>query len=1859
MKLKRKTKKTIRNIGHKSVSIFLVFAILFELTYPTQVFALTGGPSQPEVQSFEPVGTSDMVDLFSGDFNYNIPLMDVEGYPINIAYHSGISMDQEASWVGLGWNINPGVVNRNVRGLPDDFAGDEIVKELHMKENKTWGVAVDLGLEVYGFDTGDALHVGVGATYGFKFNNYTGPSINQGVSVNISVGQEGAGSLNANLGINSSSDDGLTISPSAGFKATLSKSENSETSLGVNVGTAFNSRGGLKQLSINTSVSQSFSGDKTYDKESSDANGEKVYTTKDYNSASSSFGGAGATFDFGTATFTPMITNSMKNFAMTGSFTLGGEIWGLDGKVGVTGSYSSQKLAQESVTNPAYGYLYSEKGQANDNALMDFNREKDGGFTENTACLPVTNYTFDVYSVSGQGAGGSYRPYRGDVGYVYDPAASTTNDDDALALEMGLGGYVHLGTNVVVTDVNGQSGKWKNNNKALSKLTFNAKGKGNDFENVYFKEANEKSVDDDPAFYAAAGYDAPVCPNVDFSDKYEPILNGFGPVKRKKRSKRTQNISFLKRSDYNDFAIKPVSDTYSGSSDHIAEMTSLGNDGSRYVYGIAAYNTKQRDVTFSVASTNPALFAPNLSGLNSNDGLINYTSEVDNSAGNQLGIDNYFSRTTTPAFAHSYLLTSVLSVDYVDADAVRGPSDGDLGNYTRFAYKKYDYNWRVPFDSASYTEGLKSDLQDDKANYIYGEKDLWYLDSVITKNYVAIFHTSNRIDGAGVSGEEGGLGSGRMKQLDSISLYSKQDLIANPTTALPIKRVHFEYTNSLCKGIPNVSSGVGTNGKLTLKKIYFSYQNSNKARMSPYIFDYHETVAAENPNYNLKGYDRWGNFKPNTASATGVKNTTDVTNFTSGDLPTSDYPYVDQDTSLVNEYCSVWTLKEIQIPSGGKIKIDYESDDYAYVQDKRAGQMFKIINYNTASDAGNTPINFTAANGKFYFKLQPGDSNITHYTAGISNLYFRFLVNIRNVAGFNHLEYVSGYSEIEDSGIESGYGWVKMKDVNLKKNGTLMANPVVKAAIQFGRLYLPKAVWTADASEVTNMSNQGSLGSAILDALINSSFIKNIKDAIQGPNAALFNDYGVAHDFIANKSWIRLVNPNKKKLGGGCRVKKIEMSDEWASMTDGSAYETSNYGQTYDYSLDDGTSSGVASYEPQLGGDENPWRKPLFNDVEKMLIPNDQFYQEEPMGESFFPTPSVGYSKVTVKNLSRNNVTRHATGKVVHEFYTAKDFPIIVKRTDVAYKRGKDDPFSIRSLFKINVRDNLTAAQGFSVELNDMHGKPKSQKVYQEGHPLPISSIEYNYKKDPYGNGSFKLNNNCTTITKNGGTATNTIGESFDMVADFREDQTSTNSVTLSINVDVIPIYGVPFPIPMVWPSFAKQKTRFRSATSTKVIQRFGILEETIAQDLSSVVATKNIAYDATTGDVLLTETTTNFNDKVYNLKYPAWWYYESMGPAYQNIDFEMDNTTFNSSGVATIGNKTAYFKAGDELAVYGSPNKKGWVDSVSATTIKVIDRFGAPITGTHKFKVIRSGNRNNLGTEMATITTLSNPLIALKSNTYENIIQATAVEFSNKRKSHCDCLLGVGSPLPYTTNGYVTGVKGNWRLLKSYTHLTGRKQSNYDNNTNIRKDGIYTSYSPFYSMTNNGWKMTPKDWTYISEVTEFNAHSLELEDKDALGRYSSATFGYNQSMALSVAANSQYKEQGFDGFEDYAFKPCADNHFKFDSISPNTEQSHTGKYSLKVSSGAPAKLTKQIANACVDSTGCRLTIFFNIVDGTTANVTLSHALNPCSFHWEIISGDPSISLNSNGLEVLGSSYTIELTVSDSKNCEKTTILKR
>ena len=165
--------------------------LLFEVVSPTIAFALTDGPYQAEFTSFEPASASEMVDLFSGDFKYNIPLMDVDGYPLNISYHAGQTMDQEASWVGLGWGLNPGALNRGMKGLPDAFDGEIIKSQTNIRKHETIGIGGELKSDVNGsvaiYSAGVGLGTGLSSSFMVAYDNSKGFDVELHVDRTASV----------------------------------------------------------------------------------------------------------------------------------------------------------------------------------------------------------------------------------------------------------------------------------------------------------------------------------------------------------------------------------------------------------------------------------------------------------------------------------------------------------------------------------------------------------------------------------------------------------------------------------------------------------------------------------------------------------------------------------------------------------------------------------------------------------------------------------------------------------------------------------------------------------------------------------------------------------------------------------------------------------------------------------------------------------------------------------------------------------------------------------------------------------------------------------------------------------------------------------------------------------------------------------------------------------------------------------------------------------------------------------------------------------------------------------------------------------------------------------------------------------------------------------------------------------------------------------------------------------------------------------------------------------------------------------------------------------------------------------------
>jgi hypothetical protein len=1821
--------------------------IVSNTSNPASQDPLAGGPDQPEVQSFTPVGISDMVDPFTGDFSYNIPIMDVDGYPINLAYNGGANMEQEASWVGLGWNLNPGVMNRSLRGLPDDFNGsDSIITEMNQKKNWTMGVNLGADFELFGFpepednSSDDSTSGNISLNLTVNYDNFQGYSSSISANPRLSIKNPAKKtSLDASLGFSGSSAGGASIEPSLSFSDKLANNKSRK----INLGAKLNSRQGLSASASYTKIKQFEVSDNL--KKKTALSDFKMYSTKSVHS-------------IGNISFSPKISMPIDMFSTSFSVKIGPDATGFDFSILAGASYSSSKLRTNRISNPAFGYNHLGNGQNNQKAVLDFTRENDGAITKNTPGLAIPSLANDVFSPSGHGIGGSYKPIRNEIGYLFDAYQYTKSISTDFDFETNFGTINKIGVDVSVNSLMNKSGAWDDSqNRAISNLGF----KNN---RISYKEANELSVDSDVSHLdAIGGTNAAKFQYSSYQGVKNSLVTSSNQViqnpnySKSGKSKNNQLTSTLSNEELRkEVGIQRMhTSNYAYSrpelNHHIGQFTVLNTEGSRYVYGIAAYNHFQSNVSFAVEGN-----------TNNSIGMVNYDVGIDNSTNNNKGTDNYFNKETTPAYAHSYLLTTVLNPDYVDADTTKGPSPGDLGGYLKLDYYKVDnYQWRSPiagYGIANFDEGFHTDDKDDKGHYTYGEKEMWYLTNIRSKNHIAVFHTSARADGNQMDSNGGLITSGaKMMKLDSISLFSTPDYDANGLNAKPIKVAHFVYNYSLCKKFPlNNSIDSTNNGKLTLLKVFFTYENSHKGRFSAYRFNYDF-----NPNYHPKSVDRWGSFKPYPSNYDG--------NVYNSPLRPSDYPYVDFNKANVDLYASAWNLTDISLPSGGKIEVTYESDDYAYVQHKRANQMFKIIGVEKqggVTTVGDEDLSSLLTpdipNAKIYFELLPDGNggyhtNITDYIPEDPMIYFRALMKFND----NRYDFVPGFAEIQNISISTlngqPVGVLQFKPAKLKDNGAQVYNPIAIAGIQFGRMHLSKFI--PPSNNLGDGNNTQPIG-GVVDAIIGA--ITSLGEYFTGPNGMLWaQDIGTK--LRIQKSWIRLQNPNQEKLGGGYRVRQVKIYDAWDTLTN-NQMKGFYYGQEYFYKTNSGKSSGVAAYEPQAGSDENPFQQPLFFSNRNLLAPDETNYQLLPIGEQYFPNPQVGYSMVTVSNLKHQNVSKTATGKVVNEFYTAKDFPTITRKTQV-----NSIPNNIiipAYFFNFNVHQ-LVASQGFVIETNDMHGKPKGQYVYAEGQTSPQSSVEYKYKSETItyqGKLVKQLLNKATTIAKNGNVNPQSrIGLQYDAVADFRKSLSQTVNAQGQFNIN----FTLPFfLVPTGFGQYGYERTVMRSATFTKVIERFGLLDTTIATDDQSVVRTENLAYDAETGAIILTKTQTNFNDAVYNLTVPAHWYYDRMGQAYMNMDYEKQNISFVSGGSAQLNN--AFLVKGDEIILkdFNGNETLAWVTDINTNGAKLQYKDGELVSGSFSYiRVIRSGRRNTQMTPIGTITLRTNPLNTITSNFYDNVLQASATEFSEDWRTFCDCFAGRDSSL-YTSNPYVRGTKGTWKPLTSYLHLSDRTQAYVNQNSNIRDDGFMASFSPFFKLQNGTWNVDRQNWTFTSKVSEFSPFGQALETIDPLNRYTSSIIGYNQTLAIAVAANARYRQIGYDGFEDYDFQNCSDNHFRManDFEINLSNQAHSGKYSIKVAASDNIVLTKIIEPGC-EVPSCTLVKEESSIKNKDGSITrlinFSNGQAPYQMGIQVINGEPEYQLNpnGNGIEITNSfnSYTIHLQVIDAFGCTQNFIL--
>jgi hypothetical protein len=797
----------------------------------------------------------------------------------------------------------------------------------------------------------------------------------------------------------------------------------------------------------------------------------------------------------------------------------------------INGYYSQSRIADEDkvTLNPAYGVMYYQNANNDPNALLDFNRLQDGVFTKENPTIGIPAYSYDVFSISGEGAGGTFRAYRGDLGYVHDATVATRDDAGKIGFDVGGGpGAVKVGVNLEYVYSPTVAGDWQTNNFTKNVMNFT---KSHDkYQAVYFKNPGEKTIPDVSFQNAVGGEDLvrlkmenygtgrptlvptfEVFSNPNYPPTSESILTTKNVIKQN-RDKRTQIITCLNGDEASRVGFDTTINSYSPTAQgvlfgncnsssitkkvrntgyrkphHISEIDVLGGDGRKYVYGIPVYNTMQVDATFAISNGDK------------NSMKSTYNPGVDDGVNNVQNRDWYVEKEEMPAYTHSFLLTELISPNYVDLTG-DGISEDDMGDAVKFNYSQLaPIKWRTPHVStsnvATYSEGLKSNNQDDKAHYTYGEREQWYLYSVEFKNMVAKFYVENdRRDGKQVLDINGGLDIGYGAQrLSKISLFSKGDLVKLGANAKPIKTVYFEYDYSLCPNTPT-NSGLPLNiqingvnqdlnankGKLTLKSIYFTYNGNERQKKNKYTFYYPST---NNPSYQFTANDRWGNYKPETDA--GQANNL-------GGLSNADYPYSIQNKQKADKYIKSWVLDSIGLPSGGKIKIDYEADDYAYVQDKRASSMYQIKGFgNTISPSNAQFINArlfdevlaipkpkiveydfiyaeipTTINTNQSLAKQLNELQSKYFNSKSSQIMIKLMMPMRDDEYGTGSEMIAMYADIEAYGvIQPASGQTTSNRIYIKVKRLESHSPMVQYSLQFLKNNLPNKAFPGSIND--------------------------------------------------------------------------------------------------------------------------------------------------------------------------------------------------------------------------------------------------------------------------------------------------------------------------------------------------------------------------------------------------------------------------------------------------------------------------------------------------------------------------------------------------------------------------------------------------------------------------------------------------------------------------------------------------------------------------------------------------------------------------------------------------------------------------
>lgn len=788
--------------------------------------------------------------------------------------------------------------------------------------------------------------------------------------------------------------------------------------------------------------------------------------------------------------------------------------------------------------------------------------------------------------------------------------------------------------------------------------------------------------------------------------------------------------------------------------------------------------------------------------------------------------------------------------------------------------------------------------------------------------------------------------------------------------------------------------------------------------------------GAETPNYNAY-LDAWGNYQ-----------------YQGENRFENMLPGLTQ-TPSANFDPAAWQLKWIQLPSGGEIHIQYESDDYLYVQDKRAMKLVSLLP-NSIDD-----------NHKYYLNLADLGSNantlaqyqvIANELQGImaqgapdNAVYFKFLYALLgNNPDLNkcNSDYLKGYAELGQ--------------VSYDGSGVFITFDAMA-----GGLKSPKKA-CQDWFRTEKAGNIVENGNCVLSAGQSPPF-PNDPELIDGKAVIettwwflqnLWPQFKPILDGMANqtcqsmnyaKSYIRVpVLASTPKLGGGLRVKRLLMYDKGIEADEAAAGGVL-YGSEYSYVDGEGHSTGVSTYEPQDNREENPHvtylhRNPQ-NAISRIICGRDRKEMEGPLGEMIMPSASVGYSKVTIKNIHSGKTVPPYT---IKEFHTAKEFPFKVNPTEL--EKNSCVTFPLPLIIVNIVRDNCITAQGYNMEFNNMHGQIKNIQTLA-GNGNVISSEQYTY---------FQSGESIPVMTSPYTIEHRPLGQETEMAMEAKDIEEVAENV--SGEGDVVAGLIMPFMIPsgsisgVISISLSEQ--RYRTHTTSKITNYPAIVKSVTSTADGITKTVENTAFDPLTGSPLLTTTYDGYHNLtlpgnnaphkgVYNsYSFPASQNYDAFGQKAKNEGMKFPfagmtatvsqtNSQYYLDFAATNGGSICEMMeslggGGDLVQLYSGGSALGYyhLGYKLGNKIEIFEsRWGnsSPLTTGQNvsFRVIKSGFNNRLTDMVGSLVTYGLDV--------QNIISTIDATEWSARQAYVDLLNDMlNNPSIYPPLQSVTGSLSN-----------------------------------------------------------------------------------------------------------------------------------------------------------------------------------------------------------------------------------------